>query len=79
MTTLQNAAALALQAINEGWLFERIDNEIGPILRDALVQANRQPLTEQQITELLGKVSINGSYAANLVRAVEIYHGVRDD
>lgn len=39
----------------------------------------RVKLTEAQITELLSKVSVDGSYATNLVRAVEIYHGVRDD
>jgi hypothetical protein len=39
----------------------------------------RVKLTEAQITELLSKVSVDGSYATNLVRAVEIYHGVRDE
>ena len=35
-----------------------------------------KPLTDAQITELLKNVSVEGSYAANLVRAVEIYHGI---
>lgn len=43
------------------------------------VDKMRTRLSEAQITELLSKVSADGSYATNLVRAVEIYHGVRDD
>lgn len=72
--TLKEAAELALQAIDEGWLFERIDNEVAPALRQAIKQS---PMTDAQINDLVYTVSVEGSYCENLVRAVEIYHGVR--
>ena len=39
----------------------------------------RLPLTDSQINKLLSEVSTNGSYVANLVRAVEIYHGIYEE
>lgn len=39
----------------------------------------RRPLTDSQINALLAEVSTNGSYVANLVRAVEIYHGIYEE
>jgi hypothetical protein len=38
MTNLRQAAEMALEAIDEGWLFERIDNEVAPALRQALAE-----------------------------------------
>ena len=39
----------------------------------------QRPLTDSQINALLASVSIEGSYIANLVRAVEIYHGIYEE
>lgn len=38
-----------------------------------------KPLTDSQIDQLLASVSVEGSYVANLVRAVEIYHGIYEE
>lgn len=38
-----------------------------------------KPLTDSQINALLAAVSIEGSYIANLVRAVEMYHGIYEE
>jgi hypothetical protein len=54
MITLREAAQLSLQAIEEGWLFERIDAEVAPALSKALAErqecetcaAKRAKLTE---------------------------------
>ena len=39
----------------------------------------QRPLTDSQINALLASVSIEGSYIANLVRAVEMYHGIYEE
>ena len=39
----------------------------------------QRPLTDSQIDQLLASVSVEGSYVANLVRAVEIYHGIYEE
>jgi len=39
----------------------------------------RLPLTDSQINKLLAEVSTNGSYVANLVRAVASYHRIYEE
>ena len=39
----------------------------------------QRPLTDSQIDQLLASVSVEGSYVANLVRAVEMYHGIYEE
>ena len=38
-----------------------------------------RPLTDSQIDQLLASVSVEGSYVANLVRAVEMYHVIYEE
>lgn len=35
----------ALEAIEQGWSFDRIDNEIGPMLRSALMRDGNRTVT----------------------------------
>ena len=43
------------------------------------MSTKQRPLTDSQINALLATVSIEGSYIANLVRAVEMYHGIYEE
>lgn len=43
------------------------------------MSTKQKPLTDSQINALLAAVSIEGSYIANLVRAVEMYHGIYEE
>ena len=49
------AIRLALQAIEDGWLFDRIDNEVAPVLRQALRAPEREwkGLTDKEFKEFV--------------------------
>lgn len=70
MPKLTEAAQLALTAIDEGWLFERIDNEVAPALREAL----KQPWVELEtfeIARIWNDVSTGDNPEINIINAIQ--------
>ena len=51
MTTPIEAARAALKAIEDGWSFDRIDNEIAPLLRDAIEQHDRSTAKATRVSD----------------------------